>query len=117
MTGRLPYHVNQINISPYLPGSGAARNMVRSRSLVYLALTSAGWEPALSRVTACSLGAQPTAVLTQTFISKKLKQAGYATHMIGKWHVGYATWDMIPAGKIPAGISAEMSSNIAILPC
>ena len=26
-TGRLPYHVNQINISPYLPGSGAARNM------------------------------------------------------------------------------------------
>ena len=68
-------------------------------------------------MTACSLGAQPTAVLTQTFISKKLKQAGYATHMIGKWHVGYATWDMIPAGKIPAGISAEMSSNIAILPC
>ena len=33
MTGRLPYHVNQINISPYLPGSGAARNMVRSKSL------------------------------------------------------------------------------------
>ena len=52
-------------------------------------------------MTACSLGAQPTAVLTQTFISKKLKQAGYATHMIGKWHVGYATWDMIPAGEPP----------------
>ena len=50
-------------------------------------------------MTACSLGAQPTVVLTQTFISKKLKQAGYATHMIGKWHVGYATWDMIPAGR------------------
>ena len=38
MTGRLPYHVNQINISPYLPGSGAARNMVRSKSLATIDL-------------------------------------------------------------------------------
>jgi arylsulfatase B len=27
LTGRLPYHVNQINIASYLPGAGVARNM------------------------------------------------------------------------------------------
>lgn len=27
LTGRLPYHVNQINIGSYLPGAGVARNM------------------------------------------------------------------------------------------
>ena len=46
MSGRLPYHVNQINLPGYYAGSGVARNM--------------------------------------TMIPKKLKQAGYSTHMIGK---------------------------------
>ena len=46
MSGRLPYHVNQINIGPQAPGAGVARNM--------------------------------------TMIPRKLKQAGYSTHMIGK---------------------------------
>ena len=27
LTGRLPYHVNQINIGSFLPGAGVARNM------------------------------------------------------------------------------------------
>ena len=49
LSGRLPYHVNQVNLGSSFPGSGIARNM--------------------------------------TTIPRKLKQAGYATHMIGKWRV------------------------------
>eukprot|EP01047_Picozoa_sp_COSAG01_P003862 COSAG01_NODE_120_length_25409_cov_20.648572_10_plen_133_part_00 len=45
LSGRLPYHVNQINLGGYYARSGIARNM--------------------------------------TIIPRKLKQAGYATHMIG----------------------------------
>ena len=77
MSGRLPYHVNQINIGPQAPGAGVARNM--------------------------------------TMIPRKLKQAGYATHvsvkisrrvfaltdnqMIGKWHCGMSTPDKSPYGR------------------
>jgi len=34
-----------------------------------------------------------------TTIPKKLKEAGYATHATGKWHVGYATPDHMPQGR------------------
>ena len=34
-----------------------------------------------------------------TMISAKMKKAGYATHQVGKWHVGFATPDHIPKGR------------------
>ena len=34
-----------------------------------------------------------------TGIAAQLKRAGYATHMIGKWHAGMATGDHIPSGR------------------
>ena len=34
-----------------------------------------------------------------TVISAKMKEAGYATHQVGKWHVGFATPDHIPKGR------------------
>ena len=34
-----------------------------------------------------------------TALPKKLKQGGYATHMVGKWHVGTQNWGQIPVGR------------------
>ena len=34
-----------------------------------------------------------------TGIAAKLKQAGYATHQVGKWHAGGATTDHLPKGR------------------
>ena len=34
-----------------------------------------------------------------TMISAKMKEAGYATHQVGKWHVGFATPDHTPKGR------------------
>ena len=34
-----------------------------------------------------------------TVISAKMKEAGYATHQVGKWHVGFATPDHTPRGR------------------
>ena len=28
-----------------------------------------------------------------------LKKAGYQTHMLGKWHLGYASWNMTPTAR------------------
>ena len=34
-----------------------------------------------------------------TGIAEKLNQAGYVSHMVGKWHAGDATFDHIPTGR------------------
>ena len=39
-----------------------------------------------------------------TGIATKMKEAGYATHMVGKWHAGGATPDHIPTERIHLGI-------------
>ena len=37
--------------------------------------------------------------LNMTALPAKLKQAGYATHMVGKWHEGFATTDYLPINR------------------
>ena len=67
-TGRLPYHVNQIK---------CALSRGRCSSFACLFLT----------VARCSIGSYlPGAGVARnmTMIPRKLKQAGYSTHMIGK---------------------------------
>ncbi|GBG25002.1 Arylsulfatase B [Hondaea fermentalgiana] len=32
----------------------------------------------------------------EVFLSEQLKDAGYATHMIGKWHLGHHKWEYLP---------------------
>lgn len=61
LSGRLPYHVNQVNLGTSIPRSGIPRNM--------------------------------------TTLPRKLKQGGYATHSVGKWHLGCATPDHTPQGR------------------
>lgn len=34
--------------------------------------------------------------LNMTFLSDHLKAAGYATHAIGKWHLGFCSWECTP---------------------
>lgn len=61
MTGRLPYHAQQINYRNSDIGQGAPDNM--------------------------------------TFISTKLKSAGYATAQFGKWHLGCYSLRQTPLGR------------------
>ena len=34
--------------------------------------------------------------LNETTVAERLKSAGYATHLVGKWHLGFKTWDYTP---------------------
>ncbi|XP_046545775.1 arylsulfatase B-like [Haliotis rubra] len=34
--------------------------------------------------------------LNYTFLPQELKKLGYATHIIGKWHLGYCKWECTP---------------------
>ncbi|XP_066304132.1 arylsulfatase B-like [Branchiostoma lanceolatum] len=40
---------------------------------------------------------QPSAIPSNfTFLPEKLKELGYATHMVGKWHLGFCNWKFTP---------------------
>ena len=69
LTGRYPIHVNDLNISPF------------------------HYNPN-----------DPVSGFSQiprnmTVIAEKMKEAGYATHFVGKWDVGIATPDHTPKGR------------------
>merc|ERR1719498_469544 len=32
-------------------------------------------------------------------LAEKLRDAGYKTHMLGKWHLGYHSWNATPLGR------------------
>lgn len=34
--------------------------------------------------------------LNETFMPELLKENGYATHAVGKWHMGFCKWDYTP---------------------
>jgi len=61
MTGRVPYHVHQVNRQNCDVGQGAHKDF--------------------------------------TFIAQKLKEVGYETAHVGKWHLGMASAQQIPKGR------------------
>ena len=32
-------------------------------------------------------------------MAQKLKDVGYNTHKVGKWHLGYSSFDYVPTGR------------------
>ncbi|XP_067950758.1 arylsulfatase B-like [Watersipora subatra] len=37
--------------------------------------------------------------LNETLLSQRLKKAGYKTHALGKWHLGFCNWDCTPTRR------------------
>nr|KAG5703059.1 hypothetical protein BaRGS_016220 [Batillaria attramentaria] len=46
-----------------------------------------------------SLGGSGHVPLSRTILPQKLKQLGYKTHLIGKWHQGFCNWAMYPTNR------------------
>eukprot|EP00116_Pleurobrachia_bachei_P003690 sb/3463952/ len=55
-----------------------------------------------------SLGIQANVFLTHTkqclqseriLIAEAIRANGYATHLVGKWHLGYSSWDCLPCAR------------------
>lgn len=47
-----------------------------------------------------SLPLSPTGLNTSiTLLPERLKDLGYSTHLIGKWHLGYCSWDYTPTRR------------------
>ena len=69
MSGRLPIHVNDLNLSPdhYNPNDPVSGYSAIPRNM--------------------------------TGLAEKMKDAGYATHQVGKWDAGMATPDHTPQGR------------------
>lgn len=43
---------------------------------------------------------EPTGLLLNaTLLPEALKQVGYDTHMVGKWHLGFCHWDYVPTSR------------------
>lgn len=37
--------------------------------------------------------------IEEVTIAQKMKEAGYKTHMIGKWHLGFKSWEYTPTER------------------
>jgi len=46
-----------------------------------------------------SFGHLPTQAEGTSTMAELLRDQGYATHAIGKWHLGYSTWEHTPTGR------------------
>lgn len=53
----------------------------------------------LQHFTTISPGASPGLPDDSETLAQVFQGAGYATHMIGKWHLGYSMWSQTPLGK------------------
>lgn len=53
----------------------------------------------LQHVTTLSPGSAAAIPKDTATIAEVLKGAGYATHAIGKWHLGFQSWDNTPVGR------------------
>jgi hypothetical protein len=96
MTGRLPYHVLQS--TDYVSGE---MNMVPAKTppffLIFIPCPNP--HPDASLASAGFKNGSPFTRFPFVQVPAKLKQVGYATHQIGKWHLGGLLAWMTPHGR------------------